>query len=449
MSCGSAGPSTIISPLFTTWPSCAITCLSFGIRYSWATPSRSVMTRRCLPLVSLPNDTVPVISASRPASFGERASNSSATRGRPPVMSRVFEVSCGMRASTSPTCTCCPSFTVMMRVDLEGDVDRQLGARDLHLLALVVDQLDARTQPLGLGDPAALGIDHHQGRQAGDLVDLLGHRHAFLDVLELDATGVLGDDRAGVRVPGRQHLARLHLRAVHHRQRRAVGHLVALALAAVVVDDDHFAAARDRNRLAARIGHVAHQRREAHRAVGLALQLARHRGPRCRTADVEGAHGELRARLADGLRGDHADRFADVHQLTAPEIAAVALRAQAVAGVAGERRAHLALRRYPAPRCARPAPRSSSVPAGMHHLPGLRDGSRRSRHAAQDALAQRFDHFAALDQGLHGDAFVRCRSRPRSPPGPASRRPGGASDSRSSRSSTPCRPGPCARRASR
>ena len=54
------------------------------------TPSRSVITRRCLPLVSLPNDTVPVTSASMPASFGERASNSSATRGRPPVMSRVF-----------------------------------------------------------------------------------------------------------------------------------------------------------------------------------------------------------------------------------------------------------------------------------------------------------------------------------------------------------------------
>ena len=65
-------------------------------------------------MVSLPNDTVPVTSASTPASLGERASNSSATRGRPPVMSRVFEVSCGMRASTSPTPTCWPSLTVMI-----------------------------------------------------------------------------------------------------------------------------------------------------------------------------------------------------------------------------------------------------------------------------------------------------------------------------------------------
>ena len=30
-----------------------------------------------------------------------------------------------------------------------------------------------------------------------------------------------------------------------------------------------------------------------------------------RAADVEGAHGELRARLADRLRGDDADRLAD------------------------------------------------------------------------------------------------------------------------------------------
>ena len=72
------------------------------------------MTRRCLPFVSLPNDTVPVTSASMPASFGERASNSSATRGRPPVMSRVFDVSCGIRASTSPTATSWPSLTVMI-----------------------------------------------------------------------------------------------------------------------------------------------------------------------------------------------------------------------------------------------------------------------------------------------------------------------------------------------
>jgi hypothetical protein len=44
-----------------------------------------------------------------------------------------------------------------------------------------------------------------------------------------------------------------------------------------------------------------------------------------RAADVEGAHGELRARLADRLRGDDADRFADVDRRAAGQVAAVAL----------------------------------------------------------------------------------------------------------------------------
>jgi hypothetical protein len=56
-----------------------------------------------------------------------------------------------------------------------------------------------------------------------------------------------------------------------------------------------------------------------------------------------GPHRELRARLADRLRGDDAHRLADVHQRAAAEVAAVALRADAVARVAGERRAHLDL----------------------------------------------------------------------------------------------------------
>ena len=109
------------------------------------------MTRRCLPFVSLPNDTVPVTSASMPASFGERASKSSATRGRPPVMSRVFDVSCGIRASTSPTPTCWPSFTVMIEPSWKVMLTDSVRARELDLLAVVVEQLDLRAHALGRG----------------------------------------------------------------------------------------------------------------------------------------------------------------------------------------------------------------------------------------------------------------------------------------------------------
>ena len=129
--------------------------------------------------------------------------------------------------------------------------------------------------------------------------------------------------------------------AVARQQRRAIRHFVAFALAAVFVVYQHFAAARNRDQLTARVGHITHGRRVAHHAGGFAFDLAYHRGTRCRATNVESTHGELRARLADGLRGDHADRFADVDDIAAAEIAAVAVGAQAIARFAGERRAHL------------------------------------------------------------------------------------------------------------
>jgi hypothetical protein len=49
-----------------------------------------------------------------------------------------------------------------------------------------------------------------------------------------------------------------------------------------------------------------------------------------RAADVEGAHGQLGARLADRLGGDDADRFADVDRRAAGQIAPVAGAADAV-----------------------------------------------------------------------------------------------------------------------
>ena len=60
-----------------------------------------------------------------------------------------------------------------------------------------------------------------------------------------------------------------------------------------------------------------------------------------RAADVEGAHGQLRARLADRLRRDHADRLALVDRRSAREIAPVAGRAHARLRLAHQRRADL------------------------------------------------------------------------------------------------------------
>ena len=55
----------------------------------------------------------------------------------------------------------------------------------------------------------------------------------------------------------------------------------------------------------------------------------------CRTADMEGTHCELSTRLTDGLCGNNTDRFADFDNLIAGKVAAVALDANAVFGLAG------------------------------------------------------------------------------------------------------------------
>ena len=56
---------------------------------------------------------MPSISEMTAVSRGFLASNSSTTRGRPPVMSFVFVVSRGIFASTSPADTISPSCTIM------------------------------------------------------------------------------------------------------------------------------------------------------------------------------------------------------------------------------------------------------------------------------------------------------------------------------------------------
>ena len=56
------------------------------------------------------------------------------------------------------------------------------------------------------------------------------------------------------------------------------------------------------------------------------------------TADVEGTKGKLRTRLTDGLCGDDTDRLATLHHFASGQIAAIALGADTVFGLAGEDR---------------------------------------------------------------------------------------------------------------
>jgi len=67
------------------------------------------MTSLTLPFVSLPKLVMPEYLARIAASFGFLASNKSATLGRPPVISLVFDDSSGILAITSPALIFDPS----------------------------------------------------------------------------------------------------------------------------------------------------------------------------------------------------------------------------------------------------------------------------------------------------------------------------------------------------
>ena len=162
-----------------------------------------------LPLVSLPKETMPSISVMTANSFGLRASNSSATRGRPPVMSLVLVVSRGILAMTSPA------------LDLVALGDHDVGAHRQEVAGR------RPSEPGSFGVLPCSSLMEMRGRasasldsmmtlrgQAGDLVDLLLHGHAFDDVAELHRAGDLGEDRDGVGVPLGEQVAGLDLLAL-------------------------------------------------------------------------------------------------------------------------------------------------------------------------------------------------------------------------------------------
>src|SRR5690606_23826679 len=132
----------------------------------------------------------------------------------------------------------------------------------------------------------------------------------------------------------------------------------------------------------------------------LHLDVVGGRGPAGGTTDVESTHGQLGTRLTDGLGGDDADRFTDVDLVATGQIAAVALGADTVAGFAGDRRTHhhfvdaVALDELDPLLVDQGTVRDDDfVTARLRHVLG--------NHAAEYALAERFDHVAAFDVRSH------------------------------------------------
>src|SRR5690606_3557324 len=198
-----------------------------------------------------------------------------------------------------------------------------------------------------------------------------------------------------------------HRLAVVDAQIRAVRHLVALALAAELVDDRELARAGRRDQMSLLLVPDGLQVLEPDRARALDLDAVDGSRPRRRAADVERPHRELRARLADRLRRDDTDRLALVHAMTARKVAPVALRADAVLRLARDRRARedlvdrvrLELRDHLL---------VEQGPGRDDHVVRARRQDIDGRDAAEHALAQRLDDVAALDERRHHDAVLRA-----------------------------------------
>src|SRR5690606_28112416 len=117
-----------------------------------------------------------------------------------------------------------------------------------------------------------------------------------------------GELRHGERIPLSDELTGLHPLALHHLELGAVGELVALTLAARVIDDEELTVAVHDHELPV-LALNGVERLEAHGSRGAVLEAGLLGATLGRTTDVEGPHRELGARLTDGLGGDDADRL--------------------------------------------------------------------------------------------------------------------------------------------
>ncbi len=247
-------------------------------------------------------------------------------------------------------------------------------------------------------------VSHHLVGQAGGFVDFFLQRDAFDNVLILHLAGLFGDHRQCVRIPLRHTIALGHRGPFSGVDDRAVGNAVDRAFAAFGVADYQLAVAGHGNCAATAVGDRGHAaifdaavNRRIHRRLFGHLRGA---------ADVEGAHGQLRARLTDRLRRNDANRFPHVHRCAACQIAAIAGAAHAALGFAQQRRSDLHLghsRRFNACHV-----RFGQQMARSHHdFAGLGIDHIHQHGAAKDTLAERHDGVAAFDDGLHQHSALR------------------------------------------
>ena len=313
--------------------------------------------------------------------------------------------------------------------------------RDTHK-----DMLSRRGRELGLPCRDALGdravgraelmqIHNGAGQQvrAAGIVDTdLAHHLADddLNVLIVDVNALLTVDLldflndilpAGIDAADTQHVVRA-VRAVRKRltlrDRVAVGDQNAGGVRQVVRDGLAVDRVRDRDRIdggllrllnaddAGDLGEGGHLLRLARLEQLFNTRKALRDIVAGDAAGVERTHGQLRARLADGLGGDDADRLAGVDRLADGQVDAVALGADAAARLAGHDAAdldflnavlleHLGIVGH------------EHMVGIEQHLAGLGRHDGLGRVAAVDALAEALDFLSLVEHGAGHDAVGR------------------------------------------
>src|SRR5208282_4712409 len=145
---------------------------------------------------------------------------------------------------------------------------------------------------------------------------------------------------------------------------------------------------------------------KAYDAIGFGFQTRLLRHSRCRTADVEGPHGELGARFADGLGGDDSGSFAEFDEAARGQVAAVAHDADTAFGFAGKHGTDF----YPldAGGLNRAGEFFRDLLIDVHHHVAVVVFQLFERYAAHNAVAQWLDDFAGFDDTRDVDAVDRA-----------------------------------------
>src|SRR6202140_5219294 len=219
----------------------------------------------------------------------------------------------------------------------------------LHLVAILNHQVSTGRHEVLLANLARGIADQNRGlmlfiarrerdnvlREAGDFVDLLFDRQAGLQVVELHGASGFREDGEGERIPFGKNLAMGDAFAFDDAEARTVNNVVALFFAAFLIDDgDEPGAVHSDGGAAAALDVL--EVHELDDTMVARFERGALRDARSGSADVEGTHGELRARFADGLRGDDADSLAELDHPARRQVAAVAQRANAAPGFASE-----------------------------------------------------------------------------------------------------------------